>query len=301
MSAGRSAGRSDSGATFRSLPLDLIDVPRRRMRTEFDEEAMRTLAASLQEHTQLQPVVVRADGDRYTLIAGERRLRAAKLLGWTSIDAKVHSADEADAYVIELVENVQREALSPAEEADAYLDLMQLKGWSIRELAASVGRSGAHISRRTRIFSDETLRAAVTQHGLLVAVAEELLAVSEPDRGTLIRRALDQGWDRKQVRAAMRAQQDPADALFDAARDDALGEEGDDALLRGVTLDEWEGGRPRGFQRVARDLIRMLQQMTADDLTDGDRRVLARLWHTIGELARERAGQPSVLPRITRE
>lgn len=178
-------------------------MPRRRIRRSLDREALGELAVSLAEHTQLQPILVRQDGDRFTLIAGSRRLEAAKLLGWPVIAATVHSVDRARAYMLELVENLQREALTAEEEADAYLELIRLNDWGVRELAEAVGRSPSYISRHTRIFEDAELRTAVVEQGLPISTADELVAAEDDVRPTLIRQAVAEGWTYTAAREAI--------------------------------------------------------------------------------------------------
>lgn len=302
----------------RSLRIEQIDVPRRRVRRSLDRETLGELAVSLADHSQLQPILVRQDGDRYTLIAGERRLEAAKLLGWPVVTAAVHSVDRARAYVLELVENLQREALTPEEEADAYLELIRLNDWGVRELAEAVGRSPSYISRRTRIFEDDDLRTAVVQHGLPISTAEELVAVEDDVlRPTLIRQAITNGWTFSEAREAVRALRElpgsaetaPVAMAESAERGPAWPEappapargepsEEPPEVLRPATPTSMSLGRPPGFDRTAKEFLDLLLQVTADDLTDRDKRLLTRIWETIGLLARATPGQRRVLPPL---
>jgi ParB/RepB/Spo0J family partition protein len=96
--------------------------------------AVAELADSLREHGLLQPVVVRPRGAAYELIAGHRRLEAAKMLGWTEIAAVVRDETDDQAYILTLVENLQREDLTPKEEAAALEVLVRERSWSTRQL-----------------------------------------------------------------------------------------------------------------------------------------------------------------------
>jgi ParB family transcriptional regulator, chromosome partitioning protein len=141
------------GAQFAELPLDSIHPNPRQPRQVFDEDALAELAHSVREFGVLQPVVVRAEGDGYELVMGERRLRAAAAAGLTSIPAIVrHTADDAmlrDA----LLENVHRAQLNPLEEAAAYQQLLEEFGATHDELAQRIGRSRPQVSNTIRLLN----------------------------------------------------------------------------------------------------------------------------------------------------
>jgi ParB family chromosome partitioning protein len=119
------------------------------------------LAASLAEHGLLQPVVVRRTGPHsYDLIAGHRRLEAAKTLGWTEI-ASVREETEVQAYILTLVENLQREDPSPNEEAAALEVLVRERGWTTRQVGEAIKRSHMYVSSRLRVFDDPVLAPQV--------------------------------------------------------------------------------------------------------------------------------------------
>src|SRR5438067_10712079 len=131
------------------LPLDQIDVPRARIRKDLGQ--IEDLAHSLESFGLLHPVHVYASHGRYRLIAGERRLEAARKLAWASIDAMVREPDENDL-LLELVENTQRKWLSDAEAADALIRLVREMGCEMKEVAVQAGRSEAYVSKRVRVF-----------------------------------------------------------------------------------------------------------------------------------------------------
>jgi ParB family transcriptional regulator, chromosome partitioning protein len=119
-----------------------------------------------------------------------RRLAAARILGWETITAFVRSVNADDAYLLDLIENIQREDLSPEEEADAFFELIRTGGWTLQHVADSVKRSVGYISKRVRVFEDASLREAIVVQELPVSTGEELLA-SEPEaRAALIQRAV---------------------------------------------------------------------------------------------------------------
>ena len=151
---GLSALLSSPAASLRELPLDEIAPNHRQPRTEFDDEALDALAASIRAVGVLQPVVVRARPDgSFELIVGERRWRAARRAGLDRIPAVVREADDQDLLRDALIENLHREDLNPLEEAAAYRQLLDDVGMTHEELADRVGRSRAAITNAIRLLT----------------------------------------------------------------------------------------------------------------------------------------------------
>jgi ParB family chromosome partitioning protein len=168
-------------------------------------EGLDELAASIRTHGLLQPVVVRRLERGYEIVAGHRRLAAVQLLGWAKIPAVVRDEDDADAYILMLVENLQRENLTPREEAEALEVLVRERGWSTRQVGQAINRGPMYVSRRLRVFEDTTLAPLVLAEKLPVSTAEELLVVGDVQRRSdLAQRAADEHWERPHVRAAVR-------------------------------------------------------------------------------------------------
>jgi len=141
------------GAHFAELPLDAITPNPRQPRTVFEEEALAELVHSLREIGLLQPVVVRPLGaDRYELIMGERRWRAAQQAGFTAIPAIVRDTGDDAMLRDALLENLHRSQLNPLEEAAAYDQLLQDFGCTHEELAGRIGRSRPQISNTLRLL-----------------------------------------------------------------------------------------------------------------------------------------------------
>ena len=141
------------GAHFAELDLDAISPNPRQPRTVFDEEALAELAHSLREVGLLQPVVVRPlGGERYELIMGERRWRAAREAGYTTIPAIVRDTDDTAMLRDALLENLHRSQLNPLEEAAAYDQMLQDFGCTHDELAQRIGRSRPQISNTLRLL-----------------------------------------------------------------------------------------------------------------------------------------------------
>jgi ParB family chromosome partitioning protein len=193
------------------LPVDNIRLSGRNPRVNLP--ALDELADSLREHGLLQPIVVRriAAGG-YELIAGHRRLEAARTLGWAEISAVVRDDSQEQAYILTLVENLQREDLSAREEAAALEVLVRERGWTTRQIGQAIKRSHMYVSRRLRVFEDPALAPLVLEHKLAVSTAEELLRVPDVgERKALARRAVKEGWERAQVRAMLEARADGAE------------------------------------------------------------------------------------------
>jgi ParB family chromosome partitioning protein len=230
------------------------------------------LAASLQAYGLLQPVIVRPVGEGYELLAGSRRLQAARQLGWSTISAIIRSEGQDDGYLLTLVENLQREDLSPREQASGLEVLVREQGWSTRQVAAAIQRSQAFVSKRLRVFEDPMLAPAVLANQLSVSAAEELLTAPERHRYDILARAIQGGWDRGQVRRVIK-----------------------------TALDTGSGPQRRpGLSRDARDLRVRLRDLRPEDLTDADRRELRLLFAELAMLARARPGATRVFPPLPR-
>jgi len=136
-----------------SLPLASIRPSSTNPRQNFDAAKLEELAASVKEHGVLQPVLVRADGKRYELVAGERRLRAAQMAGLEEIPAIVREYTDVQVLEIQVIENLQRDDLHPLEEADGYLKLSKMKGYDVAKIAARIGRSVKYVYDRMKLVS----------------------------------------------------------------------------------------------------------------------------------------------------
>jgi ParB family chromosome partitioning protein len=162
------------------------------------------LAASMQAYGLLQPVVVRPVEGGYVLLAGHRRVEAARYLGWETISAIVRQATDDEAYLLTVVDNLQRQDLSPREESAALEVLVREHGWTTRQVAAAISRSQAFVSKRLRVFDDPAIGPAVLSNSLSVSAAEELLSVPADLRPDLLKKAVRGRWDLARVREAAR-------------------------------------------------------------------------------------------------
>lgn len=172
------------GPGLRSLPLDRIDPNPRQPRDRFDEQGLVELAASIREVGLLQPVLVRPAVDgRYELVAGERRLRAARLAGLTELPALVRRTADDRLLTEALVENLHRTNLDPLEEAAAYRQLLDDLGMTHDGLAARLGRSRSAISNALRLLGlPATVQHLLRTGALSAGHARALLALPSPVR-----------------------------------------------------------------------------------------------------------------------
>ena len=148
------SGSSGIGAVYREIDPALIDPNPRQPRQVFDEEALAELVHSIREFGLMQPIVVRAmpDGQRYQLVMGERRLRAAQAAGMAAIPTIVRETGEDNLLRDALLENIHRVQLNPLEEAAAYQQLLDEFGVTHDELAARIGRSRPLITNMIRLL-----------------------------------------------------------------------------------------------------------------------------------------------------
>ena len=161
------------------IPVELIRANRFQPRREFDEAALEELRESIARHGILQPLSVRAIGDgKYELIAGERRLRAARLAGLTHVPAVTHTASDEQMAEMALIENIQREDLNPIEEAYAYEQLLTKFRLSQEELARCVARSRSAIANSVRLLRlAEEVQAFIANGVLSMGQTRPLLAL----------------------------------------------------------------------------------------------------------------------------
>jgi len=202
--------RPDEG--FTTIPLDQIDANPHQPRDHFDEGALEGLAASIREVGILQPVVVVGGEDGgYTLIAGERRWRAARLAGLAEVPAIVRHTDDLGSLVEALIENVQREDLRPLEEASAYQELVE-SGLSHEDVADRVGKSRPSVTNTLRLLDLPPAVQGMLDRGELTAGhARALLGLDdEAYLHHIAKRAVEEGWSVRQVEDAVRARRDPS-------------------------------------------------------------------------------------------
>jgi len=185
----------DLGAEPSEVDLDSIVPGPMQPRTHFDEAALESLAESIRSHGIVQPLLVRRKGDRYELVAGERRWRAAKLAGITRVPVVVKEVPDESLLEIALIENIQRENLNPIEEAQAYRKLIETVGLTQESLASRVGRDRSYITNYLRLLKlTDDVQQLVKEGRLSTGHARALLALNHPDlQRRIARQVIDGG------------------------------------------------------------------------------------------------------------
>ena len=179
-----------------SIAIASIAANPEQPRRDFKEAELDELAASIRAHGLLQPILVRPKGDRYELVAGERRLRAAAKLGWESIPAIVRPIEDGALLTLALVENLQRSDLNPIEEAEGYQRLIEEFGFTQQQVADAVAKDRSTIANALRVLQlPTTIRTMLVGGQLTMGHARALLAIpEEAARIDLARQAAARGY-----------------------------------------------------------------------------------------------------------
>jgi ParB family chromosome partitioning protein len=178
---------------YRLVPIDLISPNPLQPRQDFDDDSLLQLADSLERNGMIQPLVVKQSDSGFTIIAGERRLRAAKLAGITEVPVVLmEDVDEPRMLELALVENLQREDLNPLEAAEAYQTLIQRCNLTQNDLAAKVGKSRAAVTNTMRLLTlPDQIKQMIREGKLSEGHARAILsAVTEEQMLILAQRAL---------------------------------------------------------------------------------------------------------------
>jgi ParB/RepB/Spo0J family partition protein len=167
--------------SVRQIPVDHVESNPEQPRLAFDEDTLQELSASIREHGVLQPILVRPLGsNRYQLIAGERRWRASRAAGRETIPALVEDIDDDTALEISIIENLQREDLSPLDEAAMYDRMIREHGYSVRKLAQKLGKDKGYLENRLRLAdAPPEVRELVSVRKDTLSHAYELLKVED--------------------------------------------------------------------------------------------------------------------------
>ena len=202
----------EAGSALREVPVGSIHPNPHQPRHYFDEEALASLTASISELGVLQPILVRDVGDdRFELIAGERRWRAAKRAGLPSIPVVVRSVDDVLSLEQALVENLHREDLNPLEEAAAYQQLMEDFELTQEQVAQKVGKSRSSVANTLRLFQlPPAIQRLVAENQLAAGHAKALLGT--PDRAfqeALAKRIVAEGLSVREAEEAVRQHGQP--------------------------------------------------------------------------------------------
>jgi ParB family transcriptional regulator, chromosome partitioning protein len=171
-----------TGRAVLSLPIEAVERNPDQPRKHFDEPSLGELAASIQEHGVIEPILVRREGGSYRILAGERRWRAAQRAGLREIPAVVREASDREAFELALVENLQREDLNAIEEAEAYEILVTDHSLTQEEIARRVGKERSTVANALRLLKlPATVRDALRDGQLDMGHARALLGLESSD------------------------------------------------------------------------------------------------------------------------
>jgi ParB family chromosome partitioning protein len=213
-------GASDESGLV-EVPVQAVTPNRRQPRQAFDDETIDQLARSIREVGVLQPIVVRKADDGYELVAGERRLRAARRAGLATIPAIIRTTDDSESLREALIENIHREDLSALEQAAAFVELQQEMGATQEQLAERLGFSRPHVTNTMRLLQlTPPVQKLLADGAISAAHARALLGLDDPEaQETLALRIAAEGLNVRQteelvksyvVHPAARTKQQPA-------------------------------------------------------------------------------------------
>ncbi len=184
------------------IDINLIRASRYQPRIKFDEKSMEELTQSIIENGLVQPITVREIDDHYEIIAGERRYRACKRAGFTSIPCYILSPSENQAAELALIENIQREDLTAVEEAKSYVQIMRQSGLTQEQVAQKVGKSQSAIANKIRLLNlPNEIQNAVVDKELTERHARALLQLPEEKQASAYHYIVDRSLNVRQAEA----------------------------------------------------------------------------------------------------
>ena len=269
-------------AETRRLPLAAIVPNPLQPRRVFSDAELEGLAASIRENGLLQPLVVRPVSgatERFELVVGERRFRAITRLGWADVPVVVRDATDETLLVLALVENLQREALNPLEEAEGYVALSDKFQLSHTDIAKAVGKDRSTVTNVIRLLKlPPSVRKLVEEGGLSQGHARALLTLDDSVKaGEIARRAAKEGWSVREVERRVtkpggrtKAKQAKNKTPVVHAIEQAL----EERLMTRVEVHEGRGGKgrievtyhgPEDFERV----FELMTGRSVDEVVEG--------------------------------
>lgn len=182
------------------LKLDQVIRDESQPRKSFDKEALQELADSIKEHGVLQPIVVTKEGDKYQIVAGERRWRASKLAGLETIPAIIRTLDDQNKLEMMIIENAQREDLTPIELATAYAKLKEQFNLTNTEISQRVGKSPSSVVNTMRLLKlPEEAKQAMQEHHLMEGPMRPLVNAQPELIREVLPKIIDEGWSARKV------------------------------------------------------------------------------------------------------
>lgn len=202
----------EQARSVQEIPIKQIRANPYQPRQVFDPEAIEELRQSIQEKGVISPVIVRAAAEGYELIAGERRVRAVRELGYATIPAVIRKVEtESEMLELSLIENIQREQLNPMEEARSYKSLITAYHYTQDQVAAKVGKKRATVANSIRLLGlPAAVQELIAAGGLSMGQARPLLSLKDGhDQERWARKIVKRGWSARQVEEAVRVHAGP--------------------------------------------------------------------------------------------
>lgn len=182
------------------LKLDQVIRDESQPRKSFDKEALQELADSIKEHGVLQPIVVTKEGSKYQIVAGERRWRASKLAGLETIPVIIRTLDDQNKLEMMIIENAQREDLTPIELATAYAKLKEQFNLTNTEISQRVGKSPSSVVNTMRLLKlPEEAKQAMQEHHLMEGPMRPLVNAQPELIHEVLPKIIDEGWSARKV------------------------------------------------------------------------------------------------------
>lgn len=201
----RALASFSDGRVAREVAVSLIDANPYQPRLDFDEEELAELKESLDQHGMLQPIVLRQKGDRYEIVAGERRLRAANEAGWEKAPAIIITVDDRQMAELALTENMQRRDLNPLEKAAAFRNYLDLYGGTHEELAARLALDRSTVSNLMRLLElNEEVQVMTRRGEISQGHARALLPLEDWDQLEMAQRIVAEELSVRQTEAIVR-------------------------------------------------------------------------------------------------
>ncbi|WP_294581166.1 nucleoid occlusion protein [uncultured Thomasclavelia sp.] len=187
---------------YKQIDIDKIQANENQPRTVFDDEKIEELAMSIKENGLIQPLIVRKQNRNYQIIAGERRYRACKLAGLKSIPCIIKDIDDKQMDTYAIIENIQREDLTPIEEANAYKTLIDTYGMNQTELANKVGKKQSTIANKLRLLKlSDNVKEALKSKQITERHARAMLSLDEQKQQKVLQEVVDKSLNVKQTEA----------------------------------------------------------------------------------------------------
>ncbi len=197
------------------IPLEKIVRDEEQPRQEFEPEALEALAKSIKANGVLQPIVVTKEGAKYKIVAGERRFRAAGIVGLTTIPAIVRTLDAQNRLELSIIENAQREDLNAIELATAYAKLKTQFNLSPAEIAERIGKSESSVINTMRLLNlPDWAKQAMVEHNLSEGVMRPLITVDEKMAKMLLDKIINDGWPARRVEEYIREKKPKSSAAI---------------------------------------------------------------------------------------